>query len=426
MRVDSLPRRNPPSPDSVPRPGVDVDLTDPVTHNERDLDGMWRALRRHEPVAWHPYDGTPPGFWVVSSHRAATEVYRDSTRFTSVHGNVLATLLSGGDSANGKMLAVSDGERHKAVRRKLLRSFTKASLAGTTERVTAVIRRLVREAAERGTCDFAEDVAARIPLLAICDLLEVPEQDRDLLYRHASNSLATDSPDILDEDSRLSRNEILLYFAQLLRSRGDLPGEGILSRMSELMKDDLRLRLDELLFNCYSLLIGGDETTRLSMIGAVEAFSAMPGEWERLRRGEVSVAGAAEEILRWTTPAMHSGRTATEDTVLEGRPIAAGDTVTIWNNAANFDPEQFEDPDRFDLGRTPNRHLSFAHGPHFCLGAVLARIELTALLEALVEYVDEMSVTGAPQRIYSNFARGFHSLPVRLAPRRDTVKGKHR
>ena len=196
--------------------------------------------------------------------------------------------------------------------------------------------------------------------------------------------------------------------------------------MSELMKDDLRLRLDELLFNCYSLLIGGDETTRLSMIGAVEAFSAMPGEWERLRRGEVSVAGAAEEILRWTTPAMHSGRTATEDTVLEGRPIAAGDTVTIWNNAANFDPEQFEDPDRFDLGRTPNRHLSFAHGPHFCLGAVLARIELTALLEALVEYVDEMSVTGAPQRIYSNFARGFHSLPVRLAPRRDTVKGKHR
>ncbi|MEU2995046.1 cytochrome P450 [Streptomyces griseoincarnatus] len=412
--------------DSVPRLGHDVDLTDPVHHAERDLSSLWQWLRSHEPVAWHPYSGAPEGFWVVATYRAATEVYRDSERFTSRHGNVLATLLNGGDSAGGRMLAVADGPRHQTIRRQLLRSFTASALASTRERITAAARELVERAASKQTCDFAKDVAARIPLMAICDLLEIPEKDHELMYRHGSTSLAAYSPDAAAEDSRLARNEILLYFAQLIRARADLPGESILGRLVEMMDSEVQLELDELLFNCYSLLLGGDETTRLAMIGAVKAFSEMPSEWERLRRGEVPIPMAVEEILRWTSPVLHGGRTATADTVLEGKDIAAGDVVVVWNNSANFDGEQFPAPGRFDLSRAPNRHLSFAYGPHYCLGAALARIELTALLEALLEFVQDMSVTGTPQRVYSNFGSGFHSLPVQLEPRAERLKGSSR
>ncbi|MEU9333241.1 cytochrome P450 [Streptomyces sp. NPDC048290] len=412
--------------DSVPRLGHDVDLTNPVHHAERNLNGLWQWLRNHEPVAWHPYPGAPEGFWVVTTYRAATEVYRDSERFTSRQGNVLATLLNGGDSAGGRMLAVADGPRHQTIRRQLLRSFSAGALASTQQRITTAARELVGRVANREECDFARDVAARIPLMAICDLLEIPEDDHELMYRHGSTSLGAYSPDATAEDSRLARNEILLYFAQLIRSRSDLPGESILGRLVEMMDSEVQLELDELLFNCYSLLLGGDETTRLAMIGAVKAFSEMPGEWERLRRGEVPVSLAVEEILRWTSPVLHGGRTATAETVLEGKEIAAGDVVVVWNKSANFDGDQFPDPGRFDLSRTPNRHLSFAYGPHYCLGAALAKIELTALLEALLEFVQDMSVTGTPQPVYSNFGSGFHSLPVRLEPRTEPLRGNSR
>ncbi|MFE9799218.1 cytochrome P450 [Streptomyces goshikiensis] len=406
------------------RLGRDIDLSDPAQHAKHDLGAFWRQLRHEAPVAWHPLGQEPGGFWVVSTHRAAIEVYRDSDRFTSRHGNVLATLLNGGDSAGGLMLAVSDGPRHQEIRRELLRSFSHSALAPIRERTTAAVRSLVRRAVAAGTCDFASEVAARIPLAAICDLLEVPEERRDFLYSQASKALAADAPFATDEDARLARNEILLLFAQIVRGRRSTPSEDtVLGSLLRLTGPPLRLTTEELLFNCYSLLLGGDETTRLTMIGTVREFAADPVLWHRLRDGEVSVGTAVDELLRWTTPAMHGGRTATQDTVLEGRRIAAGDLVVVWNNSANFDEAQFTEPDRLDLGRTPNRHLAFAHGPHYCLGVALAKIELTALLEALVEQVDDITLTGEPKRIYSNFLSGYHSLPVRLTARAEVRRG---
>jgi cytochrome P450 len=399
---------------------ADVDLTSPAVHAERDLGDVWDLLRERQPVAWHPTDGG--GFWVVSSYAAATEVYRNSDAFTSRRGNILATLLTGGDPAGGKMLPVSDGPRHQQIRRVLQRALTPRALTGLAERVRAATLRLVREAVERGDCDLGREVAPYLPLAVICDLLMVPEPDRESLLSQSRLALASDGPDGDEIDARVARNEILLYFAGLARTRQDSPGEDILGLMIQMTRSPVALTDQELLYNAYSLLLGGDETTRLAMIGTVHALTRWPDEWKRLRAGEVPVDSAVEEFLRWTTPTLHAGRVATADTTLGGRAIARDDIVTIWNSSANFDPRQFEDPTRLWLSRAPNRHLTFAVGPHFCLGAQLARIELGALITALVETADGIEPAAEPTRLYSSFLSGFNSLPVRFTAKKDTVR----
>jgi cytochrome P450 len=390
-----------------------IDLVAPRTHAEHDLTEVWQMLRRDEPVAWHPAGDS--GFWVVSRYRDVTAVYSDGDAFASSRGNVLATLLAGGDSAGGRMLAVTNGPRHREIRRALQRALTPDALEELAERIIRNTRRLVERALSLGECDFAADVARHIPLAAICDLLRVPESDREALYIHTSAALCADSPDATDLEARLARNEILLYFARL-RRRSDERPEGIMGILQQLTREPLALSDAELLLNCYSLLLGGDETTRLSLIGIVKALADWPDAWRRLKRGDVAIDTAVDEMLRWTTPALHAGRTSTIDQSLAGRQIAAGQIVTVWNSSANFDPAEFERPHILDLARKPNRHVSFARGPHFCLGAHLARIELGALLRVLAETTDEIEIIGQPARIYSNFLSGYSSLRVRLTP----------
>lgn len=406
---------------------ADVDLTLPALHAERDLSDVWSLLRERQPVAWHPM--VEGGFWVVTSYATAEEAYRSSDVYVSRRGNVLDTLLAGGDPAGGKMLAVSDGPRHRQIRRVLARALTARALEGLANLIRTATLRLVEEAVSRGHCDLGLEVAPYIPLAAICDLLMVPEADRELLLVQSRSALASEGPGGTATDAWLARNEILLYFARLARSREDAPGDDILGLMIQMTRSPVALTDQELLYNAYSLLLGGDETTRLSMIGTVHALTQWPYEYERLKRGAVSVTSAVEEFLRWTTPTLHAGRVAAQDTELGGRAIRRGDIVTIWNCSANFDPEQFVEPQRLRLDRDPNRHLSFAMGPHYCLGAQLARFELSALLTALIKTTHGLALIGEPKRVYSNFLSGYHRLPVRFTaagdPRpSDTAQGK--
>lgn len=394
-----------------------LNLADPRLHAETDLSEVWRQLRTDDPVHWNPAIGSAPGFWVVTKHADVVEVYRDTTRFTSENGNVLETLLRGGDSAGGRMLAITDGHRHAELRRALLPAFTVKALEPVARSVRRATRDLIGRAVEAGTCDFAGDVAARIPLGAICDLLGVPEPDRMRVLALTSSALSSEHADNTAGDSWIAKNEILLYFADLARTRRDSGHFDVISLLAAGKVDGACLDEDEVILNCYSLLLGGDETTRLAMIGGVAALLAHPDQWQALQRGEVDVDVAVEEILRWTTPGLHGGRTVTVDTKIEGRRISAGDIVTVWNCSANRDEQVFARPDRLLLDRTPNRHLTFAHGPHFCLGAHLARIELGAVLAELRDQVAEMAQTAPARPIYSNFLRGLSTLPVAFTPR---------
>ncbi|MFJ9576933.1 cytochrome P450 [Streptomyces sp. NPDC101191] len=410
------------TPTVLPAAALDgVDLTDPRRHAAQELGPVFARLRTEAPLAWHPAPaGAERGFWVVSRHADAVAVLRDTAGFSSARGNMLTTLLADGDSAGNRMLVVSDAPWHTELRAEMRKAFTPRALAEIGERIRATARRVVREAAARGAAgepvDMADDIAAHIPLSAICDLLGVPERDRAFILRQTSVALGSHEPVPATLEARLAQAEILMFFAKLARRRGGGPALDAISLLARAEVGARRLSEDELVLNCYSLILGGDETTRLSMVGGVHALAQRPEQWRRLRDGEVGTEGAVEEILRWTSPLLHAGRTATRDVDLHGHTVAAGDVVSVWLGSANRDERVFTAPDTFDPGRTPNRHVTFAHGPHFCLGAHLARIELGALLDALRESVTEIEPAGPPSPVYSAFVSGPAHLPVVLRP----------
>ncbi|MGI5467560.1 cytochrome P450 [Streptomyces sp. CA-132043] len=399
------------------RPTIAFRTIDPALHPDPDACDAWRELRAERPVVWCESDDGGPGFWAVTRYRDIAAVYRDTARLSSEQGNMLGTLLSGGDSAGGRMLVVTDPPRHTAVRRMLMGAFSARAMAPVEESVRAATRSLVAALVEAGSGDFVSDVAAQIPLVAICELLAVPSADRAEMLEMTMAALGADGSEESRAEAAEAQQEILLYYAGLLPGRRKAPGEDIVSLLATQEAEGAPLSDAEALLNCYNIIIGGDETTRLSSAGAALALMEHPGQWQRLREDEGLLDPAVEEVLRWTTPVTHIGRTATVDIELRGRHIDAGSIVTLWNISANRDEEIFEDPYRFDISRTPNRHLTLGHGPHFCLGGPLARVELRVMLEELRRQVGALEPTGPVERVTSSFLTGVSRLPVRCSAR---------
>jgi cytochrome P450 len=393
-----------------------LDLADPQTFIDVDLADMWQRLRTEDPVHWNPPRGGTPGFWALSKYADVVAVYKDNKRFTSERGNVLSTLLQGHDSASGKMLAVSDGARHREIRNLMLKSFSPRVLSHVAEAVHARTMRLLGQVADGREVDFATDVADHIPINTIGDLMNVPEQDRQRLVEWNNRTLSRISSQDSELEEWLARNEILLYFSDLAKQRRRNPGEDVVSALATGRVDGELLSEEEIVFNCYSLILGADESSRMSSIGAVLALADHPEQWHALKNGDVTVESATEEVLRWTSPAMHFGRRAVADVPLRNQVIRSGDIVTLWNSSANFDEDVFPGAQRFDLARTPNKHVAFGHGPHFCLGAFLGRAHVGSVIQGLRDLVAQIEVSGEPLRLYSNFVYGYQSMPVLLTP----------
>ncbi|MEV0266898.1 cytochrome P450 [Streptomyces sp. NPDC050617] len=393
-------------------------MADPQTFLRYAQSDMWRRLRAEHPVFWNaPRDGRS-GFWALTRYDDIMHVYRESSTFLSDRGNVLATLLHGGDSAGGKMLAVTEGSRHRELRKVFLKAFSPRTMSTVAEKVQENAENLVRRAVEMGICDFAEDVAEKLPMRTICDLLGVPESDQGELLILTKKALSVEGDHTTEFDSILARNEILVYFSSLLEEFRKNPREGVIGTFADAQASgSAALSDEEIILNCYGLIIGGDETSRLAMISSVLALVEHPAQWAALSSGSIGSQTATEEILRWATPAMHIGRTALTDTNVSGHPINQGDVVTLWNVSANRDEAVFASPDVLNLSRSPNRHLTFGYGPHFCLGAELGRIEMRAMLDALCRFAAGITLTGTPKRVCSNFLSGISSLPVKFTPR---------
>lgn len=394
-----------------------VDLTDPLTFAHYDPFAFWAGMRDHDPVHWHEGRDGGPGFWVVSRYADVVAAYTDTARLGSARGTVLEVLLQGDDSAGGRMLAVTDRPRHRGLRAVMLRAFSPRVLGAVTAQVERRTAELVRHVTGTGAFDFAAEVAEHIPMGTICDLLSIPAPDRPDLLRWNKSALSSEEAQADPYAASEARNEILSYFMDLVERRRAAPGDDVVSMIAAAEVDGEQLPVEDVALNCYSLILGGDESSRVSAICAVKAFAEHPAQWAAVRDGVVPLDTAVEEVLRWATPAMHFARTATTDLVIGDEPIRAGDVVSLWNTSANFDERQFDQPGRFDVGRTPNRHVSFGHGAHFCLGAHLGRSELRALLTALASTVAGIELAGTPRRIYSTFLNGFASLPVVLTAR---------
>ncbi len=418
-------------PDGIDLAGVD--LTDLDRFAEGFPHDVFCTLRRDAPVWFHPPTSHTPGgegFWVLSRHRDVLAVAGDGATFSSATGGgrdgggTLIEDLPNGFAA-GVLLNMMDDPRHQRIRQLLTPAVAPRALAAMEDDLRQRSRTIVDDAVERGACDFLRDVAAELPLQAIARLLGVPQEDRHDLFAWAEATLDYDDRDLGEQGDRAAAASAAMftYGTDLIERRRSEPGDDMLSvlvhaRVAGDEQDAPAGPLTELeLQMFFNLLIAaGSETTRNSIALGVLALVDHPGQWAELRADRSLLPGAIEEMLRWSSSTTYNRRTATRDTEIDGRPVAAGDKVTLWWASANRDEEVFDDPFRFDIRRSPNRHLAFGHGAHFCLGANLARLEMRVLLDELLDRVAALEVTGPPEWVRSNKHTGLRHLPVRLHP----------
>ena len=400
------------------RRSVDIsawDLTEPSTFLRPELHDFWKEVRRELPIYWHPDNNTVrPGFWVVSRYDDVVRCYRDASRLGSSRGTVLDVLLRGDDSAGGRMLPVTDGEWHRKLRKLMRSALTMPLMKAAGELAAQQLEDTIGKLCDGRVFDFASEVSEKVPISITCSLLGIPASDVPWLLSCSTRALSSEIPSTEWIDALEARNEILIYLGDLARLRRQAPGRDVVSAIATATIDGERLPLDDVALNCYSLILGGDESSRVSSISAVQVFADRPDIWKQVRTGAVDLDSTVEEILRWATPAQHFARTATESFPLRGQEIIEGDIVTLWNISANYDEAQFDRPREFLPTRSPNRHVSLGVGPHFCLGAWLGRAELKAFLIALTTHVTAMEIVGDIRPIHSTFLRGAASLPVRF------------
>jgi cholest-4-en-3-one 26-monooxygenase len=274
---------------------------------------------------------------------------------------------------------------------------------------------------ERGECDFVEDLASELPLQAIADIMGVPQEDRKLLFQWSNAMIGADDPEYGDGNQAMEATAALYtYVNELAQQRKRDPRDDIVTKLinGEVGGDSL----SELEFDMFMLLltVAGNETTRNTTSWGMHALMQHPDQYQELRAhldDEEYVKNAIEEILRWASPVLHFRRTAMADTAIRGQDIAKGDKVVVWYISANRDEDVFDDPYTFDITRTPNEHIAFGGGgPHFCLGANLARMELRLIFREVLERIPDMRMIGEPQMLRSNFIGGIKHMPVAFTP----------
>ncbi len=407
---------------------VDVDLTDLDRFASGFPHVVFTRLRREAPVWFHPPTTHTPGgegFWVISRYADVLAVATDARTYSSERGGAReggGTLIEDLPSgfATGVLLNMMDDPRHQKLRRLATSTVSPRALAVLEDELRARTAAIVDAAVARGRCDFLLDVAAELPLQAVARLLGVPQEDRHRLFAWANATLDYDGRDLgeLDERTRVAQASMFEYGAWLIGEKRRAPGDDMLSAVLHGTIDDAPpTELESLMF--FNLLIAaGSETTRNSLAVGLLALIEHPSAWDALRDDPAVMPTAVEEILRWASSTAYNRRTATCDVTLADRGIAAGDKVTLWWSSANRDEAVFPEPFRFDVRRQPNRHLAFGHGNHFCLGAILARLEIRLVLEALIARVERCALAGPVEWTRSNKHTGIRHMPVTLAPRR--------
>lgn len=389
-----------------------MDLGDPDLYLDSGRFARWHGNAAADAVLWSDPGSSPGGFWSVFSMAACRTVLSPKAPFTSEYGMMIGFDRDHPDKAGGGMLVVADGPQHGQLRSVIMPFLSRTMAETLDEVVRQEVRGLVADAVAAGSVDVAATLAPVIPASVVCRVLGVPEADRDMLIELTSHAFggADDTFDKMSPEA--AHSEMILYLADLVAARRRNPGDDLISALA----GDRRLGLREVLLNCDNVLVGGNETTRHAIAGCFHALATAPGTLTRLRADPDLVGPTVEEVIRWTSPAMHVLRVATADLDLSGQQVACGETVVAWLPAANRDPRHFDAADDFRPDRRANQHLGFGHGPHHCLGAALARLELRALLTALTELVESVAVLGEPVQLRSNLVHGYRHLRVRLEP----------
>ncbi|MFG2891159.1 cytochrome P450 [Streptomyces sp. NPDC048248] len=385
-------------------------LTDPHLYSHGDPHATWARLRRESPVSWHDEPDHDP-FWAVTTYEEGLEVLSDWKRFSSARGTFLRPNLSDPYPGAGVMMTLSDPPRHDVLRKAAAALFTPKAAAGFRARATEVSRSLLRGVIDADPHDFVNDVTAPYPLQVIAGLLGVEGEDVERVAAYAGAAV----DNIADLDGTVAQQahlEVLAYYAEVIEERRARPTNDVVSAFVLAQADGLDITDDEIILTCDNLAVAAGETTRQVLGVGLLALLANPAQFAALRSGAVTLRSAIEELVRWTTPVNHLMRTAVADTPLGDAEIKAGQAVSVWLSSLNRDESVFDRPMELQLDRSPNRHVSFGGGRHFCIGAPLARVMIGVFLEEMMRSVARIEQVGEPRRKPSYVTNSLDCLPV--------------
>lgn len=417
--------------ESRPYDPADLSSREFWSRTAAEREETFAELRAERPVSWHQpveemliEDSNDQGFWAVVRHADLVEVTKRHEDFLSGEGIVMESIPQDLlDAAQG--FIAMDPPRHTKIRRLLSSAFTPKQIRRINDQIEANAKRIVDDIAGKGEVDFVTEVAALVPMHNICDMLGVDEADRKKMAYESQFAGAWNDPELMGDQEPLPRLfEAMGYLRDLagkyIADRRANPGDDLISSLVQAEVDGERLSDEEIVSFFGLLTVAGNDTTRQSTSHAMKALTDFPDQRAWLMEDlEGRLPTAVEEMVRWATPIMTFRRTASRDCELNGQQITEGDKVVMFYASANWDTEVFDHPERFDLSRDPNRHVSFGGGGiHHCLGNQLARQQLRAIWHELLTRLPDIEVCGEPSYTVSTFFHGVNHLPVRFTPER--------
>ena len=402
---------------------IDRALTDPGFFVDQDPHPLWQQLRREDPVHWT--EGLVQPFWSITCYDDIVAAFSEPNLFTSTRGVVVPSSpemeqMTPEMTGAGQMMIMTDPPLHGAMRRAFNRLFLPRAVGVYDDPGRKLVAEILDAVLDRGTCDFVVEVAARLPMAFICEIMGIPRRDWNDMFTWGNMALGFEDAEYqVESGSPLETRHqgtvnLGRYCVQHALERRGGDGEDLLSVLGNAEINGRKLTEGELFHNGFLYIIGGLETTRNAISGGLLALIQHPAECAKLINNPSLMPTAIEEILRWSSPITHIARVATRAIEVRGKRIREGDRLALWLPSANRDEGTFDDPYRFDIERTPNEQIAFGRGEHFCAGAHLARLELRLMMHSLVHEVEQIELAGPVERLRSNLVAGIKHMPIRF------------
>jgi cytochrome P450 len=401
-----------------------VDITDPSTYANGIPHEVFAEMRRADPVAQRMYEGRP--FWAVTRYSDLVTVTRDADTYSSARGMTNLPDLTEEQMNARRSIIDTDRPEHIKLRKLGMPAFTSHKVKSYEEITRDITVQLLRQAADQGEIDVVQAISAPLPIQVIVNILGVPPEDTDMLVQWSDELIDSSgvAPDAYGNTTPLellpfsspASHALFEYGRSMREERTRNPKDDLVTTLVEAQWEGQHLSDYDFKNMFHVLVFAGNETTRTAISNGIKAFIDHPDQLELLYSRPDLIENAVEEIIRWATPVLHMRRTATRNTELAGVPITEGDKVVIFYCSANFDEKEFADPLRFDITRPikPPQVSFGAKGPHHCLGAPLARMEIRVLLEEMIRQGTRFEQTGPIMRTNSNFVNGIASFPARV------------
>ncbi len=376
-------------------------------------------LQAEDPVHWHEAGGEyGPGFWVVTKYEDVLAVSRDAATYRSGSGFLMEQMMPGTEH----LLINQDAPGHTRNRMLIARAFTPKVVRSLEPYVRKATVDLLERARAMGEFDFVREIAAELPLTVIADLIGVPQEDRHRVFDWSNRMMGRFDPEYQQSSgdaiaqADAAAIELFEYAQAMAEDHLANPRDDLVTTLLTADAEGEKLTAEEYNYFVLLLAVAGNETTRNLISGGMLSLFEHQDQRRRVADDRALVPSAVEEMLRWVSPVRYFRRTVANDTQLRGVPISAGDKLTIWYGAANRDPDVFDDPWTFDVSRAPNEHVAFGgRGPHYCLGASLAQLEINVMFEELFERLPNLEQAGAAEMLASSLINGIKHLPVRVA-----------